>query len=97
MGPWYAQFGASLPAKWNMPAAFALVARHHHDAAYETVADVAIRHRLRVVNLANRMVQAGGGPSVDDSVRALGLTDGQLERLEARVAEVEREVVGLVG
>lgn len=105
---WHGQFGASLLSKWGMSSVFGMVARHHHDPTYDAIADPRQRQQLHVVNLANRLVWAAMpatgetqaarvGPSALASSHALGLSDERHERLEARVAEVQREVASLLG
>lgn len=100
---WHGQFGASLVAKWGLPAEFADVAKNHHEASYE--GESARSLRLHAVNLASRLVDIHAadatrpvrGPATEASLAAVGLNAADQSGLMARLPAIQSGVVALLG
>ena len=91
-------FGAGLLKKWNMGYLCELVARRHHDNAYDT-ADLDARQRrvLHIVNVADRIAEEKGmsvygdlspGPDIGVSYDALNLSTDRRTHFANRFDEL---------
>jgi HD-like signal output (HDOD) protein len=100
-------FGASLATKWNMGPQFELVARHHHDAAFDKPEfDTRTRRILHICNVADRLVDDKGlgfyteslpGPDIGASYDVLRISDGRKPYFAERVEVIRADVSPITG